>query len=96
MSPLIPLLVHLQSKTLQELSYTYEAIRPEMAASYLGLDAAAAQQGDPTIIQNFTNSGWKWDEGTRLLHPKPIAASRGPGQSQAMHEIMALLGNAGS
>lgn len=96
MSPLMRLLVHLQNKTLQELSYTYGAIRPEMAASYLGLDPAAAQQGDPAVIQNFTNSGWKWDDGTKLLHPKPIAASRGPGQSQGLGEIMALVGNAGS
>lgn len=88
--------MHLQNKTIEELSYTYEAIRPEMAASYVGLDPAAAQQGDPAIIQNFTNSGWKWDAETLLLYPKPVATPRATGQPQGLREIMALVGNMGS
>lgn len=94
--PLTHFLVHLQNKTIEELSYTYEAIRPEMAATYVGLDPTAAQQGDPATIQTFTSSGWKWDTETQLLHPKPVAAHRATGQPQGLREIMALVGNMGS
>ncbi|KAE8161878.1 COP9 signalosome [Aspergillus tamarii] len=66
---------YFQEKTLKEVSHAYEAIRPATAANYLGLDTAAAEQGDPAVIQKFTAVGWVWDESTRLLHPKPIPAA---------------------
>lgn len=86
--------MYFQNKTLEELSYTYEAIRPETAANYLGLDSAAAQQGNPDILQKFTNCGWKWDGEAKLLHPKPIAPAHGPDDRQVkgLREVMALLG----
>ncbi|OJJ88859.1 CSN8/PSMD8/EIF3K family protein [Aspergillus glaucus CBS 516.65] len=96
--PLQPLVqryeAYFQNKTLEELSYTYEAIRPETAASYLGLDSVAAQQGNSDIIQKFTDCGWKWDGEAKLLHPKPIALAHGPDDRQVkgLREVMALLG----
>lgn len=89
--------MYFQNKTLEELSYTYEAIRPETAASYLGLKSATAQQGNPGIIQKFTECGWKYDGETKLLHPRPIAPAHGPDarQLKGLHEVMALLGNSG-
>lgn len=96
--PLEPLVqryeVYFQNKTLEELSCTYEAIRPETAASYLGLDSATAQQGNPDILQKFTNCGWKWDGEAKLLHPKPIAPAHGPDDRQVkgLREVMVLLG----
>lgn len=88
---------YFQDKTLHELSYTYETIRPATAAGYVGLDPTAAQQGDPAIIQKFTNSGWEWDEGTKLLRPKSAAPQEPEGrQLHGLREVMSLLGNAGS
>ncbi|KAF7594236.1 hypothetical protein BBP40_009788 [Aspergillus hancockii] len=88
---------YFQEKTLKEVSNAYEAIRPAAAANYLGLDAAAAEQGDPAVIQKFTAVGWSWDETTRLLHPKPIPTS--PEKDARLYnelsQIMALVAKHG-
>jgi COP9 signalosome complex subunit 8 len=88
---------YFQEKTLREVSHAYEAIRPAAAADYLGLNAAAAEQGDPAVIQKFTAVGWTWDETTRLLHPKPIPTS--PEKDARLYnelsQIMALVGKHG-
>ncbi|EAW15125.1 CSN8/PSMD8/EIF3K family protein [Aspergillus clavatus NRRL 1] len=85
---------HFQEKTLKEVSRVYEAIRPDAAANYLGLDVAAAKQGDPAIIKKFTACGWAWDEKTMLFYPKPIIspADQIGHLSNNLGEVMALLG----
>ncbi|KAL3465367.1 COP9 signalosome [Aspergillus heterothallicus] len=84
---------YFQQKTLKEVSNSYEAIRPAVAASYLGLDAALAQQGDQEIIQKFTACGWQWDPETQLLHPKPIvtASPKDNGLQTELSRAMALI-----
>ncbi|KAG2415692.1 hypothetical protein HFD88_006883 [Aspergillus terreus] len=85
---------YFQEKTLKEVSRAYGAIRPAAAASYLGLDTVAAENGDPTIIQRFTACGWTWDEQAKLLRPKPIPAdttNNGPLSNELSH-IMSLIG----
>ncbi|PYI06212.1 hypothetical protein BO78DRAFT_397398 [Aspergillus sclerotiicarbonarius CBS 121057] len=86
---------HFQEKTLKELSRAYEAIRPAAAATYLGLDPASAQEGDPATMQKFIACGWTWDEKTGLLHPKPIIEdSQNDAQLyNELSEVMALVGN---
>lgn len=82
---------------MKEVSHAYEAIRPATAANYLGLDTAAAEQGDPAVIQKFTAVGWVWDESTRLLHPKPIptAPEKDTRLYDEVSQIMALIGKHG-
>ncbi|KKK16217.1 putative COP9 signalosome subunit 8 (CsnH), partial [Aspergillus rambellii] len=84
---------YFQEKTLKEVSNSYEAIRPAVAANYLGLDPAPAEQGDPAVIEKFIACGWRWDEETRLLHPKPIITAP-PKDSRLQGElsrVMALI-----
>ncbi|PKX90947.1 CSN8/PSMD8/EIF3K family protein [Aspergillus novofumigatus IBT 16806] len=87
--------LHFQEKTLKEVSRAYEAIRPDAAANYLGLDATAAKQGDPAIIRKFTACGWRWDEQNRLLYPQPITTPREKigHSSNGLSEVMALMGS---
>ncbi|GFF73121.1 COP9 signalosome complex subunit 8 [Aspergillus udagawae] len=87
--------LHFQEKTLKEVSRAYEAIRPDAAANYLGLDATAAKQGDPAIISKFTACGWRWDEQTGLLCPQPITTpSKTIGHSSSgLSEVMTLMGS---
>ncbi|GKZ75368.1 hypothetical protein AnigIFM56816_000020 [Aspergillus niger] len=87
---------HFQEKTLKEVSRAYEAIRPAAAATYLGLDPAAAQQGDPAIMQKFIAFGWTWDQEKGLLHPKPIVdevPQKDVRLYNELSEVMALIGN---
>ncbi|KAJ6145270.1 COP9 signalosome complex subunit 8 [Penicillium chermesinum] len=86
-----------QDQSLIAVSRSYEAIRPEVAASYLGLDQAAAAQNDPSIIQKFTECGWRWDLESRLLHPAPInvPSSADKGSTNVFRDTMAMLGNQG-
>ncbi|KAE8350538.1 COP9 signalosome [Aspergillus coremiiformis] len=88
---------YFQEKTLREVSRAYEAIRPAAAANYLGLDTAAAEQGDPAIIQKFTAVGWTWDGNKKLLHPKPLPPALGKDVRlyDEVSEIMALVGKYG-
>jgi COP9 signalosome complex subunit 8 len=85
--------LHFQEKTLKEVSRAYEAIRPDAAANYLGLDATAAKQGDPATISKFTACGWRWDEQNGLLYPKPITTPREKigHSSNGLSEVMALM-----
>ncbi|KAL2824499.1 COP9 signalosome [Aspergillus cavernicola] len=88
---------YFQKKTLKEVSNSYEAIRPAAAASYLGLNANLAEQGDTAIIQKFTACGWRWDGETQLLHPKPIVTAP-PKEHNLQNElsrVMALISNHG-
>ncbi|KAJ5641045.1 COP9 signalosome subunit CSN8 [Penicillium herquei] len=85
-----------QDQTLISVSTSYEAIRLPAAATYLGLDLAAAEQEDPTIIEKFTQCGWKWDPETKLLHPTPIIVpSADQKATNGIHDAMAMLGNRG-
>ncbi|KAL4883661.1 COP9 signalosome [Aspergillus karnatakaensis] len=86
---------HFQEKTLKEISNSYEAIRAGVAATYLGLDPATVERGDPTIIQRFTTLGWKWDSEQQLLYPKPnVAAPPTDGSLQKeLSRVMALINN---
>lgn len=89
-------LAHFQEKTLKEVSRAYEAIRPAAAATYLGLDAAAAQQGDPALMQKFIAYGWTWDQEKGLLHPKPIVdevPQKDVRLYNELSQVMALIGN---
>ncbi|OJJ31858.1 hypothetical protein ASPWEDRAFT_30826 [Aspergillus wentii DTO 134E9] len=90
--------VHFQEKTLTEISRAYEAIRPATAASYLGLDPASAEKGDPATIQRFTACGWKWNEETQLLEPKRTVTPSVPDGRlfNELGEVMALINNYGS
>ncbi|KAL2869975.1 CSN8/PSMD8/EIF3K family protein [Aspergillus lucknowensis] len=89
---------YFQQKTLKEVSNSYEAIRPAAAATYLGLDPTLAEQGDQGTIQKFVACGWKWDEKTRLLHPKPLITA--PPKDESLQNefgrIMALISHQGS
>ncbi|KAJ5825779.1 COP9 signalosome subunit CSN8 [Penicillium riverlandense] len=86
-----------QDKTLIAVSTSYEAIRPAVAANYLGLDEQAAAKGDPSIIQKFTGVGWTWDAEAELLHPKPIPTAVTDTQSiNRIQEAMGMLGGRGS
>ncbi|RAL01561.1 CSN8/PSMD8/EIF3K family protein [Aspergillus ibericus CBS 121593] len=86
---------HFQEKTLKELSRAYEAIRPAAAATYLGLDPASVEQGDPATMQKFIACGWTWEEETGLLHPKPIieAPQDDTKLYNELSEVMALVGS---
>lgn len=87
-----------QNKTLQEVSRAYEAIRPQTAARYLGFDRNAADQSDPAIIQRFINCGWRWDDDTKLLYPKPImtAPFMDVRPRKALSQTTTLIGSYGS
>ncbi|BDD57860.1 hypothetical protein MPDQ_001048 [Monascus purpureus] len=87
--------VYFQNKTISEVSRAYGAIRPAVAASYLGIDPLAAERGDPAVIEKFTSCGWTWDEQTKLLHPKPIDAPHAADSHlpKGLSEIMALIGD---
>ncbi|PWY72489.1 COP9 signalosome subunit 8 [Aspergillus sclerotioniger CBS 115572] len=97
--PLKPLVqsydAHFQEKTLKEVSRAYEAIRPAAAATYLGLDPTAAEQGDPVTMQKFLACGWTWEDETGLLHPKPIIddPQKDAQLYNELSEVMALIGN---
>ncbi|KAL2854292.1 COP9 signalosome [Aspergillus pseudoustus] len=84
---------YFQQKTLNEVSNSYEAIKPAAAATYLGLDPALAQQGDQETIQKFTACGWKWDPETQLLHPNPVitAPPKDNGLQTELSRVMALI-----
>ncbi|KAK5806867.1 hypothetical protein VI817_001125 [Penicillium citrinum] len=83
-----------QDQTLIAVSNSYEAIRPAVAAKYLGLDPQAAEDADPAIIQKFTNCGWAWNTETQLLHPSPInVPPTDPQPTTGIRETMAMLGN---
>ncbi|CAI7674316.1 unnamed protein product [Penicillium pancosmium] len=83
-----------QDQTLIAVSTSYEAIRPAVAAGYLGLDIQAAEKGDQTIIQKFSDCGWTWNLETQLLYPSPITVPPTDNQpSRGIRETMAMLGN---
>lgn len=83
-----------QDQTLIAVSTSYEAIRPAIAARYLGLDTQAAAKDDPAIIQKFTECGWTWNPETQLLYPSPITVPPTDNQpSSSIRETMAMLGN---
>ncbi|KAJ5902377.1 hypothetical protein N7495_002905 [Penicillium taxi] len=83
-----------QNQTLIKVSTSYQAIRPAVAATYLGLDAQAAENGDTSIIQKFTDCGWKWDSETQLLHPTPISVPPTDQVSfNSIRETMSMLSN---
>jgi COP9 signalosome complex subunit 8 len=85
-----------QDDTLIAISTCYEAIRPAVAANYLGLDPQAAKQGDSAIIEKFTRCGWTWDPAAQLLHPSPIVVpTANQASSNGIRETMAMLGNGG-
>ncbi|KAJ5127446.1 hypothetical protein N7448_008225 [Penicillium atrosanguineum] len=83
-----------QDQTLIAVSTSYRAIRPAVAAGYLGLDSQAAEQGDQSIIQKFTDCGWTWNSDTRLLHPVTITVPPTEEQSSnGIRDTMAMLGS---
>ncbi|KAL3475362.1 COP9 signalosome [Aspergillus californicus] len=88
---------YFQEKTLKEVSNAYEAIRPAVAARYLGLDPNLAEQGDSSIIEKFTACGWKWDGTAQLLYPKPIvtAPPKTENLQNELSRVMALINNQG-
>lgn len=87
----------LQDQTLIAISNSYEAIRPAVAAGYLGLDTEPADKNDPSFIQKFTDCGWTWNADTQLLHPVPIAVkSTNQQASNGIHDAMAMFGGRGS
>lgn len=86
-----------QDQALIAVSNSYEAIRPAVAAGYLGLDIEAADKNDPSIIENFTKCGWTWDAETQLLHPVPITVPLTNSKaSNGVHEAVAMFGGRGS
>lgn len=89
---------YFQEKTLKEVSNSFETIRVPTAARYLGLDTAAAEAGDPAIVERFTACGWRWDGQAQLLHPKPIVAAPPKDDSlqNELSRVMALISNQGS
>ncbi|KAJ5180441.1 COP9 signalosome subunit 8 (CsnH) [Penicillium capsulatum] len=83
-----------QDSTLIAVSTSFEAIRPSIAAEYLGLDTDAAEQADTSILQKFTDCGWTWNPETRLLYPSPITVpSTHRHSSNGIRDAMAMLGN---
>ncbi|KAL4944342.1 hypothetical protein BDV06DRAFT_220392 [Aspergillus oleicola] len=89
---------YFEEKTLKEVSNSFETIRIVAAAKYLGLDTAAAEKGDPAIINKFTSLGWKWDCENGLLHPKPIvtASPKDDSLQNELSRVMALISNQAS
>ncbi|KAL4927885.1 CSN8/PSMD8/EIF3K family protein [Aspergillus undulatus] len=89
---------YFQEKTLKEISNSFEAIRITAAATYLGLDPAAAANGDPALIEKFTALGWKWDSEKGLLHPTPIvtAPPKNDSVQNELSRVMALISNQAS
>ncbi|KAJ5577844.1 COP9 signalosome subunit CSN8 [Penicillium hispanicum] len=86
-----------QNEAMVAVSTSYEAIRPATAATYVGLDPRAAAQGDSTIVQRFTDCGWRWDSETQLLYPAPIPVpTTDKPISNGIREAMAMLGSRGS
>ncbi|KAJ5552985.1 hypothetical protein N7494_002363 [Penicillium frequentans] len=83
-----------QDQSLIAVSTSYEALRLPTAATYLGLDSTAAEQGDPAVIKKFTDCGWKWDAEAKLLYPTPIVLqSIDERPLNGIHDAMKLLGN---
>ncbi|KAJ5986899.1 hypothetical protein N7451_011264 [Penicillium sp. IBT 35674x] len=83
-----------QDQSLIAVSTSYEAMRLPTAATYLGLDSTAAEQGDPAVIKKFTDCGWKWDAEAKLLYPTPIVLpSVDERPLNGIHDAMKLLGN---
>ncbi|WEW58470.1 hypothetical protein PRK78_003938 [Emydomyces testavorans] len=75
---------YFRDKTVNDLSMAYGAIRPETAASYLGVDLNPVQ-GDTMVdvsdsaiselIAALTEKGWEFDSETKLLKPVPSATA---------------------
>ncbi|KAJ5082046.1 hypothetical protein N7532_011089 [Penicillium argentinense] len=78
-----------QDQALIAVSNSYEAIRPAVAANFLGLDTQAAEQGDPTIIQKLTACGWTWNPESQLLYPSRITVP--PTDQQPTNDIRGAL-----
>ncbi|KAL1990277.1 hypothetical protein VTN49DRAFT_6116 [Thermomyces lanuginosus] len=50
-------------KSFGEISRAFEAIRPDVAAEYLGLDPSS------NVVEALTQKGWTWDAQAQLLRP---------------------------
>ena len=76
---------------LNQVGGAYEAIRPEAAARYLGLDVQG-NDDHAALIEKFTSCGWTWD--CKLLHPKQAEietpVDRRP--LSTLSDVMALVG----
>lgn len=50
-------------KSFKEISRTFEAIKPNVAVEYLGLNPSS------NIVETLTQKGWTWDAQAQLLRP---------------------------
>jgi len=89
-------------KTFKDISRTYEAIRPEVAAEYLGLEYATkgalgenANEHIPALIESLTERGWNWDADGGVLRPKvpPNQQEITQPTATAMSDLLSLTDN---
>lgn len=58
-----PYAAYYTEKSFEEISRAFEAIRPDVAAEYLGLDPSS------NVVEALTQKGWTWDAQAQLLRP---------------------------
>lgn len=92
--------MHFQDRTFQDVSKTYDAIRPATAATYLGIDMnSGVGTNDDTgnassaVVGALTTKGWDADAG--LLYPKAVASPLNEEGSPAkgLSGVLGLLAN---
>jgi COP9 signalosome complex subunit 8 len=100
----LPYTVFFRDKTFRGISRVYEAIRPEAAAAYLGLEEAVmgeigSSTGMPssTLVESLTSMGWTWDAEEGLFHPKapPSPPDTRIAERNGISQLVDLIGTLG-
>lgn len=72
---------HFQTKTFNDLTRAYRAIRPETVISYLGLEETihkstmdVSNGASQVLIDSLTAKGWDWDSNKGVFIPKDMAS----------------------
>lgn len=85
-------------KAFKDISRAYEAIRPEVAAEFLGLEytmkGVLGEEHIPALVESLTERGWNWDPDEGLLRPKVPQEITQP-TATGMGDLLNLIGKYG-
>jgi COP9 signalosome complex subunit 8 len=91
-------------KAFKDISRAYEAIRPEVAAEFLGLEYTMkgvlgenTKEHIPALVESLTERGWNWDPDEGLLRPKvpPTPQEITQPTATGMGDLLNLIGKYG-